>query len=235
MKRFYEKAGLVAREDGFSVVLDGRPVRTPAKQALRLPGEALAKAVAAEWLAQGAELDPSTMPMTRLSNTALDRTAAMREAVIEQIAAFGRSDLLCYRATDPDELVRRQDDAWQPLLDWLEERFAARLAVTAGVAPVEQDEGALLALYSAVAGYDDFTLTGLHAATVAGGSVVLGLALAEGRIDPATAFECSQLDELFQAERWGEDSEAAVRRSALRQEIDEAARFIALVNGRRHD
>lgn len=216
------------RNGAFVVTLDGRPVRTPGRRPLHLPHRPMGEAVAAEWRDQGEEIAPATMPLTRLANTAVDRTAPLRAQVIEQVASYAETDLLCYRAEEPAELVARQAAEWQPVLDWLAEAHRARLAVTAGVAPVAQERAALLAVFTAVAAFDDFRLTGLHAATAAAGSVALGLALAAGRIDAEQAWRAAHLDELFQAERWGGDTEAERRRDALREEIAAAARFMTL-------
>lgn len=228
MKRFYAEAAAAPEAGAFTVTLDGRPVRTPGKQALRLPTRPLGEAVAAEWRAQGEAIAPATMPLTRLANSALDRTAPNRAQVIEQVAAYAGADLLCYRAESPEALVARQAATWQPVLDWLARNHRAPLRVTAGIAPVEQDRDALLAIYTTVAAFDDFRLTGLHAATAGCGSVALALALAAGRIDADDAWRAAHLDELFQAERWGGDREAEERREALHVEIAAAARFMAL-------
>jgi len=228
VKRFYKDAAAALQDGAFVVTLDGRPVRTPGRRPLRLPSRRMGEAIAAEWRDQGEEIAPATMPLTRLANSAVDRTAPLRAQVIEQVAAYAETDLLCYRAEGPAELVARQADEWQPVLDWLAEAHRARLAVTAGIAPVAQEQAALLAVFTAVAAFGDFRLTGLHAATAVSGSVALGLALAAGRIDAAQAWRAAHLDELFQAERWGGDAEAERRREALREEIAAAARFMAL-------
>jgi len=228
VKRFYKEVAAVRGDSGFAVNLDGRPVRTPGRRPLRLPSRPMADAVAAEWRNQGEEIAPATMPLTRLANTAVDRTAPHRAQVIEQVAAYAESDLLCYRAEQPAELVERQAAVWQPVLDWLGAAHGATLAVTAGIAPMPQPRGALLAVFTTVAGFDDFRLTGLHAATAASGSVCLGLALAAGRIGAEEAWRAAHLDELYQMERWGADAEAERRRAALLDEIAAAARFMAL-------
>lgn len=229
MKRFYRAAG-VAHEDGrYRIVLDGRPARTPAKRPLALPARAAAEAVAAEWQAQGEEFEPAALRLTRLANTAIDRVAGNRSAVVAEVTRFATTDLVCYRATEPQELVRRQAEAWQPLVEWAGQRHGAELRVTAGVVPIAQNKEALAALARAVDGYHDFALTALHAATAAAGSLVIGLALGEGRIDAETALAAACLDDTFQAERWGIDAEAEARRAALKADIETAARFLALV------
>ncbi len=229
MKRFYREASVVPAAGGYHVTLDGRPARTPAKQPLVLPTHAAAQAVAAEWAAQPDEIAPADMRLTRLAHTAIDRVAPDRTSVLDEVARFAATDLVCYRADAPADLVARQREAWQELVDWAAERYDAPLAATAGVLPAAQPEAALAALRRAIEAYDDFALTALHAATAATGSLVIGLALGEGRIDAERAYAAACLDELFQAERWGEDREAAARRDALREDIAAASRFLALL------
>jgi chaperone required for assembly of F1-ATPase len=229
VKRFYRAATVAAEEGAFHLALDGRPARTPAKRVLAVPARAAAEALAAEWAAQPEEFEPAALRLTRLANTAIDRVAVARAETIAEVARYAATDLVCYRAAEPAELALRQAEAWQPLVDWAQERFGAALAVTAGVVPMPQPEAALAALARAVAAYDDFALTALHAATAAAGSLVIGLALAEGRIDAEEAFADCCLDELYQAEQWGRDFEAEERRDALRADIAAASRFMALL------
>ncbi len=228
MKRFYEKVVVVAEAGGATIRLDGRPVRTPARALLVLPDRALAEAVAGEWRAQADTVDPRSMPLMRIAATAIDRVAPRLEAVIDEIAAYADSDLVCYRAEGPPELVARQHEAWQPLLNWLAGRYGARLAVTVGVVHRPQSKAKLAALRKAVAGHDAMALAALHLATGAAGSLVVALALAAGEIAADEAFALSQLDESFQIERWGEDAEARARRQALAADIDSAGRFLKL-------
>ncbi|HEY3908331.1 MAG TPA: ATP12 family protein [Stellaceae bacterium] len=230
MKRFYRKAETMAAEDGsYRVALDGRPIKTPAKQALTVPNAGLATAIAAEWAAQDGDIRPAQMPLTRLASTAIDRVAPQRDLVVQQIAAYAGTDLVCYRAAHPPELTARQQAVWQPLLDWAVLRYDAPLEVTAGVIPISQPPASLRAFAAAVAEHDDFALAALHLATGACGSLVIVLALIEGRIDPAEAFAASQLDESFEIENWGEDEEQAQRRRALCDDIAAAARFLSLL------
>jgi chaperone required for assembly of F1-ATPase len=228
MKRRYREVAVTAAADGFGLALDGKPVNTPAGAALVVRARALAAAVAAEWSAQGEQLRPDTMPLTQLTATALDRVAPARAAVIEQLLNYGETDLLCYRATEPPELVDRQVAMWQPLLDWAQLRFGAELAVIAGLMPQPQPVGALAALRAALAPFDALGLTGLLAAAGAAGSLVLALALQAGRLSADEAWALSQLDETFQIERWGEDAEAAARRAGLRADLVAAGRLLAL-------
>lgn len=229
MKRFYKEVAAVEIDGGFQVLLDGRPVRTPAKAPMVLPTRALAEAVAAEWQVQGEQIRPFTMPLTSLASTTLDLTVKQRDILVEQLSAYARTDLLCYRVDHPEELAAREAKLWQPLLDWAALRYDAVLHVVVGIMPREQPEGACRALAAAVAGYDDWRLTALQVATTGCGSLVVGLALVEGRLDAEAAFEASQLHESYQIERWGEDHEATKRRAALRIDIADTRRFVDLL------
>jgi len=215
-------------ETGFAVALDAKPIRTPAKERLVLPSRALAEAVAAEWHEQADKVRPDTMPLMRLASIALDIVAKRREGVVAEVAKYAETDLVCYRAPDQPALAARQQAAWQKLLDWVTLRFDAPLAVTAGIVPLPQSADALHAMRRAVAAYDLLTLTALHAATTACGSLVIALALVEGEIDAEEAFAASQLDETFQIEQWGEDAIQTSRRAALKRDILAAARFLDL-------
>jgi chaperone required for assembly of F1-ATPase len=229
MKRLYKNASAHAVEGGFGIALDAKTLLTPAKLPLVVPRLPLAEAIAAEWQAQADEVRPHSMPLTRLASTAIDLVAKRHADVVAEIANFAETDLVCYRADQPPALVARQHAVWQPLVDWTTLRYDAPLAVTAGIIPVTQSPTTLRALAVAVAAYEPMALTALHAATTASGSLVIALALMEGRLDAEGAFAASQLDESFQIERWGEDYEAADRRAALKADIETAARFIALL------
>jgi chaperone required for assembly of F1-ATPase len=231
MKRFYKQVGVVPAAGGHGVALDGRLVKTSGKRDLMVPSSALAAAVAAEWDAQQQEIRPAMMPLTRFAGTTIDRSAAQRDAVVRQVAQYAGTDLVCYRAAHPPALAARQRAVWQPLIDWAVERYDAPLAVTTGVIPKSQPAASLAAFTEAVAEHDDFSLTALHAATGASGSLVIALALLQGRLDADQAFAASQLDESFQIESWGEDAEQAKRRAALAAEIAAAAQFISLLRG----
>jgi chaperone required for assembly of F1-ATPase len=231
MKRFYRKAETVALADGYGVALDGKPIKTPAKQVLIVPSATLAGALAAEWDAQHEEIRPARMPLTRLASTAIDRVTPQREAIVQQIAGYAGTDLVCYRALHPPELARRQLAVWQPLVDWAVLRYDSPLEITAGVIPKPQPEATLRAFAAAVAELDDFAVAALHLATGACGSLIIALALIERRLDAAEAFAASQLDESFQIEAWGEDDEQVRRRAALAADIAAAARFLSLLRG----
>lgn len=208
-KRFWTEARAVpAAGGGFTVHLDGRPVRTPAKAPLILPTEALARHVAAEWDAQEGEVRPETMPATRMANSAIDKVAPQHAAVVDEVARYGGSDLLCYRAEAPAELAERQR-AWDPVLAWAAEELGAPLLVTAGVIPVAQPAGALARLRGHVAALPPAELAAMHDLVAISGSLVLGLAVGRRRMTGTEAFALSRIDEAYQAEKWGRDEEAA--------------------------
>jgi chaperone required for assembly of F1-ATPase len=231
LKRFYRKAEAVPAAGGHGITLDGRFVKTPAKRDLVVPSLALAAAMAAEWDAQHGEIRREAMPLTRLAGATIDRSVTQREAILRQVAHYAGTDLVCYRATHPPALAARQQAVWQPLVDWAIERYDAPLAVTTGVIPASQPPASLESFTMVVAGHDDFSLTALQAATAACGSLVIALALLEGRLDAGEAFAASQLDESFQIEAWGEDKEQSERRATLAAEIAAAVRFTSLLRG----
>lgn len=228
MKRFYKTVAVAPESGGFAVQLDGRPVRTPAKRPLLLPTPALAEAVAAEWQAQPEEIRPQSMPLTQLCCTALDVTDPHAETVASEVAGYGATDLLCYRASAPAALAERQARGWQPLLDWVAATYDAPLVTTESLMAVAQPNASLAALAAAVARHEGLALTALAQLVKITGSLVLGLAVTAGRISPAEAFELAELDATYQMELWGEDAEALARRALLREELEAAGRLLAL-------
>jgi chaperone required for assembly of F1-ATPase len=226
MKRFYREVTVAPAEHGHQILLDGRPMRTPAKQLFAAPIAPLAQAIAEEWREQGEIIRPDAMPLTRLASTAIDRMPAQRQAAVEEMVAYADTDLVCYRAAEPFELVQRQHHAWQPMLEWLAETYGVKLAVTTSIRPIAQPADAPARLRDAIEELSDWPLVGLHMATTALGSVVLGLGLLHGRLDAESAFAASLLDELYEIERWGSDVEAERRHEVLRRDIGAAARFL---------
>ncbi len=226
MKRFYKSVDI---GDGNRIRLDGRAVKTPGKADLALPMRALAEAIAQEWAGQGEEIVPATMPLTKLANTAVDRVPGQRDAVIDQLLGYARHDHLAYRAEHPAELVRRQSAAWDPLLEWAGAQFGARLVVTQGISHIVQPEDAIEALRRALETQSDFAFPPLQVAASITGSLILALALAHGRLDAREAFTLSQLDEAFQAEKWGQDHEAQLRNGRLLAELESTERFLRLL------
>ncbi len=182
-----------------------------------------------EWEAQRSEIRPATMPLFRLAATAIDRAAAQRDLVMAETANYAGTDLVCYRALHPPALMARQEAVWQKLIDWAALRYDAALAVTSGIIAVRQSPATLKAFAAIVAVQDEFRLTALHTLTAACGSLVIALAVMEGRLDAEAAFAASQLDESLQIEAWGEDAEAAARRRAIAADIEAAARFLELL------
>jgi chaperone required for assembly of F1-ATPase len=227
--RFYKTVTIAEDGGRFVVRLDGKPVKTPHRAVLSLPNRGLAEAVAEEWAAQRDKIDLKSMPMTQLANAAVALGPEHHAEAAERILAYGKSDLLCYRAEGPEELVRRQAVRWDPLLDWACEKLGARLAVGQGIAFVEQPAAALLALEKAIWRYDAFGLVGLHAAAAITGSLVLALALADGRVAAGEAFELAQLDEIWQAEKWGMDAAVEARMTKLRTDLEAADSFLRML------
>jgi chaperone required for assembly of F1-ATPase len=230
MKRFYQAVRVASSGQGHGILLDERPARTPARQPLVVPTAPLAEAIAGEWREQRETIRPELMPLTRLASTAIDRMPALREAAIDEVVAYVDTDLLCYRAAEPLDLVQRQHHVWQPVLDWLSAAYGIRLSVTTSILPVAQPEIARARLRAAIEDLPDWPLVGVHAATTALGSLALGLAVLHGRIDAEAALAASLLDELFEIERWGADPEAERRHAVFRRDITGAARFIQAVH-----
>ena len=232
MKRFWDNATAEPVGDRWQVLLDGKPMRLPGGAPLLLGQPGLAEAIAAEWQAaggkKGGEMSFADTPLTRLAGTAQERVAPNAEAVALELAKYAESDLLCYRAEEPAALVARQAAEWQPWLDWAAERYGARLEVTAGVMHRAQPASAVAALAAAVAAPRVSALAALGIIVPSTGSLVLGLAVAEGVLDAAGATAASQLDELFQAEQWGVEWESQERRERVASEIALAARYLSL-------
>lgn len=226
MKRFYKVTGVDAADGGFHVLLDGRPLKTPAACTLVLPLEGLAEAVAEEWEAQVEDIQPDIMPITRLATTAFDRMPDLRDAAIDEITGYAETDLVCYRADKPDDLVKRQHAAWQPALDWMTKRYDVTFELTVALTPTPQPESTLKGMRQVIAAIDDWPLVGVHGATTSLGSVVLALALWHGELDARAAADASLVDTLFEIERWGEERDATRRHEALRRDVLGIAGFL---------
>ena len=208
-RRFWKEATVRPEAEGFAVYLDSRPVRTPKKAPLILPTEGLARAVAAEWQAQEGKVNPASMPFTRAANSAIDTVVPQFDTVVSMLAAYGESDLLCYRATGPAALIDRQAAAWDPVLDWARAALDAPLQATAGVMHIDQPEPSLARLRLAVAALSPFQLAAFHDLVALSGSLVLGLAVIRGHLASELAWDLSRVDENWQIEQWGDDEEAA--------------------------
>jgi chaperone required for assembly of F1-ATPase len=226
--------GAAARRGGernresYHLLLDGKPLRTPAKRCFAVPTRALAEAIAAEWQAQGDQIDPHSLPLTRLANSAIDGVAAQPAQVRAEIVKYLGSDLVCYRADAPSELVRRQAEAWDPILQWCEPALGFRLVVTQGVMPVAQPEAAGALLEAWLKAQDAFALTALSVMTTLLGSAVLAVAQAHGRLDDAAAWRAAHIDEDFQAEKWGVDSLSKAQRDRQWRQMQAASRLLQL-------
>lgn len=227
-RRFWKVAAVVETDGGFAVELDSRPVRTPAKALLVLPTRNLAKAVSAEWDAQEGQVDPLSMPFTRSANAAIDKVAAQREEVIDMIAEYGGSDLICYRAKSPPELAERQALNWNPLLAFSEEQLGAPLQSTVGVVHKPQQASSLKRLRDHVAALSDFELTAFHDLVSLSGSLVIGFAVTRKFADAESLWHVSRIDELWQQEQWGEDEEAVATAEVKRTAFLHAERFFFL-------
>jgi chaperone required for assembly of F1-ATPase len=232
LKRFWDQASVAQDHEGHAILLDGKPMHLPGGTVLKVAPAPLARAIAQEWQAagsaKGGEMSFADTPLTRLAGTAQERLARDPDPTIVALARYGETDLLCYRAEHPPELVRRQTERWQPWLDWAARAHDAPLRVAAGVVPIRQPPDSLVALRRAVAALDLHGLAALGIAVPALGSLVLGLALAEQRLPAQEAHELGALDELFQESQWGVDQEAQRRRAAIAADVALAARYIAL-------
>ncbi len=232
MKRFYKAVSVGAGEDGLRILLDGRAVKTPARNMLALPTRALADAIAAEWAGQGETIDPVSMPFLKLANTVIDGVAVGRAEVIAAILRFGENDLLCYRAQQPPDLAKAQAEAWDPVLAWASRTYGVAFHVVAGLGHQDQPAVTLAAFRAALEAQDSFCLAALHVVAAIAGSVVLALALAEGELAPGQVFALSRIDEDYQAGKWGRDKEAEVRAANLARELNSAAAFITAARAR---
>jgi len=223
-KRFYTEVSVNEAEGAFAVLLDGRPVKTPAKNQLAAPTAELAGLMRDEWASQVEVIDPRSMPVTRLVNTAIDGVAQDPQPVFEDILRFSAGDLLCYRAEGPDRLVERQRDHWDPVLDWAAQDLGARFVLIEGVMPKEQPREAVAAVAARLRQHDSpIALAALHTFTTLTGSALLAMAFAEGRLSAEEAWRLAHVDEDWTNEHWGSDAEAEHRRSLRLQELQAAA------------
>lgn len=224
-KRFWKAVTVAREEGGHTVLLDARPVRTPAKAPLLLPSRAMAEAVASEWSSVDEKVDPRLMPVTRRANAAIDKVAGQFDEVAQLVADYGGSDLLCYRAEAPEALTEAQAKAWDPLVDWAAEMFGARLQVTRGVVPVAQAPEALARLAAEVRATTPFQLTALYDLVGLSGSLILGLAATRDEFDAESLWTLSRLDEEWQAAHWGEDEDASTNAALKRTDFLRARHF----------
>ncbi len=228
MKRFYKLAEAGPLENGYTILLDGRAIKTPAKQEFVVPSEKIAKEIANEWDAQIETVEPTTMPFMQYVATAIDRVTPQRETIIEDLSSYGGTDLVCYRATYPQKLIDKQSAAWDPLLKWLLETHGVSLKTTTGVAHVKQSEDALAMMKAILVDQSDFRLAAIHEIVTLTGSLVVTLAVMAKHINAQQAFEISELDETHTIEEWGEDAEAVTRRKNNKNSLAAATRFLSL-------
>ncbi|MDA4843825.1 ATP12 family chaperone protein [Hoeflea poritis] len=224
-KRFYEKAEVGETQEGFSILLDGKPIRTPAKKLLELPTKKLAALICEEWNAQRDEINPVTMPATRLVNTAIDGIASDPQAIVEDILRFAGTDLICYRADGPQRLVDRQTEHWDPVIEWVHTALGTRFVLAEGVMHVEQPKEAITAIGIHLSGFDNpIALASLHTFTTLTGSALLAVAIAKEYLTAEEAWAAAHVDEDWNAEQWGEDAQAKARRDFRWGEMQAADR-----------
>lgn len=229
MKRFYKTVTAESVDGGHAIRLDGRAVKTPARAELVLPTPSLTSAVIAEWDAQAEEIDPRSMPLTGLANAAIDRVAPDPKAFAATLAVYAETDLLCYRADSPSELVGSQAESWDPLLDWAQERYDVAFEIVEGIIHRAQPPETVARLAAALDAHGPFQLAALQPLITISGSLLIALALIEGEIDVESAFAAAHLDEIWQVEQWGEDELARQARENKRADFKAAARFLALL------
>ena len=227
-KRFWKAVTVDPCDGGFTVRLDARPARTPGKLPLVVPTAPLAHAIAAEWDAQQGQVRPETMPFTRAANSAIEKVTPQFSEVVGLLAAYGGTDLLCYRATGPQELIARQTAGWDPLLIWAATTLGAPLIVTSGVIHVAQPPASTTALHDLTAALTPFQIAAFHDLVALSGSLILAFAVSHGRLSPDQAWLLSRIDEVWQAELWGIDDDAAALAAAKRLDFHQAAAFWAL-------
>ena len=230
MKRFWKQAAAVPENDGWRIELDGKPLRTPGRAAFVVPSSMLAQSIAAEWNDTGETIDPREMPLTGFVNAAIDRVTPDPRAFAARLAEYGESDLACYRAEAPPELVARQGEMWDELLGWARRRFDVDFCTTSGILHVPQPEATVGRLAHAVASLDPFRLAGLSPLVTIGGSLVAALAVAERHLSPGEAWRAVTIDEQWQSEQWGDDAEAAATLERRRDDFFAGARFLELLD-----
>ena len=229
MKRFYKKVEVNSIDTGFGITLDDKALLSPGKTKLVVPTKTLANAIADEWGNQEGQIIPSTMPFMTLSSTAVDRVRPRSDDTIDEILSFLETDLLCYRAQEPDALVLEQNEVWQPLLNWCEGLIGSAFNVTSGIMPVSQVPTLVLSARKILRSYNDFELLGLHQFTSISGSAVIGLALSENHIELEAAYQAAFIDDYFQINNWGDDADASLRIANRRREMLEIKEFLDLL------
>ena len=227
-KRFYKDVAVKDEGRGASLLLGGKPVRTPGKAPLILPNRALAEAIAEEWRQQSERIDPATMPLTKLANSVIDGVKGREDPVIGDILSYAGSDLVCYRAEGPEALVALQAKHWEPVVALAKSDLGAPMRLAAGVMHVKQPEASLQEIRQRLKGFDAWSLGALHVMTGLTGSALLAVAVALQRLSPEEAWVAAHVDEDWQISQWGEDAEARARREYRWREMQAAALLIGL-------
>jgi len=230
MKRFWKDVSVDPNGEVWGIKLDGRPVKTPARQQLTVPTPALAEAIAHEWREVGETIDLRAMPLTGLANAAIDRVAPDRRAFAQGLARYAEADLACYRAEGPRALVERQEAHWDKLLSWARRRYDVDFAITSGLMHVSQPPATVERLSHAIAALDSFRLAGLSPLVTVGGSLIAALGVLEKAIAPEEAWEAVSVDERWQLDQWGADAEAEAALENRRRDFLAAARFLDLLD-----
>ena len=230
-KRFYDEVSIHELETGFAIKLDERSVKTPGKSDLVLPSRKAAELVASEWQSVSEEINPLKMPVTRLVNTAVDGVANELQAVLEDIVRYASSDLLCYRADGPDGLIAAQREHWDPILDWAEQDLGAHFLLSEGIVHIAQPKETLASFSSRLKQHEDaYKITCIHSFTSLSGSALIALALAEGEVSSEAAWAAAHVDEDWNISQWGEDHEAAMRRTQRKLDFDAAYHLFQAVS-----
>ena len=230
MKKFYQAVAVISDQDGWTITLDNKPVKTPTRQNLSVPNAALAQAIADEWSAQDDKIVPATMPLTQLAMTALDRVSEVREKILETLTTYARHDLLCYRTPLPADWLARQRAVWDPVVERLRRDYGFGLMIDYGLGDIEQPAESLAKIQDWLSQRDDWQLSALQVLIPTLGSVGLGCAVFDGWLTAAQASEAAMLEELYQNEHWGTEPEAVERRQGMMQEVDNCCRFLFLLS-----
>jgi chaperone required for assembly of F1-ATPase len=225
-RKFYKSVQIA---DNNAILLDEKPVKTPLKNALVLPSHALALAIAAEWNAQKDVIDPETMPLTKLANTALDRATTERQSVLNEIVSYAGSDLVCYRADRPPELVQLQQHNWQPVLEWAKQALQADFKTATGISHIQQSDDCLIAVRDHITRFDAWQLTGVYLLMTLTGSTLLALMAPSNATSPEAIWAAAHVDEDYQISQWGEDKDAMARRALRKREFDGLLQFFQLI------
>lgn len=228
-KRFYKDVAVVKLPNGYTVELDGKSIKTPAKNLLEVDSEKIAQAIATDWDQQAEYIDLDTMYTSKVVNTAIDRIAPNPDAVIKELTDYASSDLLCYRALEPESLVERENASWDPVLAWLDKTYGARLASAKGIMPRSQPVEAIAKLANNLQSRPALMLAAMHNLATLTGSTVLAFALADGHLDAQQAWACTYVDEDWQIEQWGRDEEAEAQRARRWQEMEKTTNLMALL------